>query len=109
MIRPQTKLFLTGGLGNQLFQYAFAYSRAKELGVQLKIDLSFYDDYEWHDYSLAPFNLSALAANSDEIAEIKKLDNGVLYKVKQRLLKGIKHQLVEENLLFNKKYFGQLP
>jgi hypothetical protein len=95
---------LSGGLGNQLFQYAFAYSRAKELGVQLKIDLSFYDDYEWHDYSLAPFNLSALAANSDEIAEIKKLDNGVLYKVKQRLLKGIKHQLVEENLLFNKKY-----
>lgn len=37
MIRQQTRLFLTGGLGNQLFQYAAALSRRKE---NIQIDCS---------------------------------------------------------------------
>lgn len=37
-------LRLWGGLGNQLFQYAFAYSMAKKLKTELKLDTSFYSD-----------------------------------------------------------------
>ena len=74
---------LSGGLGNQLFQYAFAYSRARELGVELKIDLSFFDNYEWHDYSLNPFNLSAKRAVREDVEWIISKDSTLLWKVKR--------------------------
>lgn len=35
---------IQAGFGNQLFQYATAYSLAKELNQQLQLDLSFYED-----------------------------------------------------------------
>ena len=95
---------LSGGLGNQLFQYAFAYSRAKELGVELKIDLSFFDNYEWHAYSLNPFNLSVKRAVREDVEWIKSKDSTLLWKVKRRVFSVVNHQLVEENLLFNPKY-----
>ena len=52
-------LQLAGGLGNQLFQYAFALHLAKLNETDLIIDTAFFDDYEWHEYSLGPFNISA--------------------------------------------------
>lgn len=39
---------ITGGLGNQLFQYAFVRSLSLELKQNFKIDLSWYRDY--HKY-----------------------------------------------------------
>jgi hypothetical protein len=47
---------LTGGLGNQLFQYAIAKSLSEKLKIPFIIDLSFFEYYEWHEYSLKPFN-----------------------------------------------------
>ena len=35
---------LWGGLGNQMFQYAFGYSKAKELGTELVLDTRFFTD-----------------------------------------------------------------
>ena len=39
---------ITGGLGNQLFQYAFVRSLSLELKQNFKLDLSWYRDY--HKY-----------------------------------------------------------
>ena len=36
---------ITGGIGNQLFQYAFIRSLALKLNDKFKLDLSWYRDY----------------------------------------------------------------
>lgn len=35
---------LWGGLGNQMFQYAFGYAKAKEIGTELVLDTRFFSD-----------------------------------------------------------------
>ena len=95
---------LSGGLGNQLFQYAYGLSRAIELGEEFKIDLSFYLNYKWHTYSLEPFNISAKLANANEIDYIKCLDKKIFNKIKRKVFNNNFHCINEENLLFNSKY-----
>lgn len=97
---------LSGGLGNQLFQYAYGYSRALELGVEFKIDLSFYETYEWHNFSLNPFNISAKIANSNEISYVKSLDNQFQNKIMRKLNLVNPHCINEKNLLFDPKYLN---
>jgi hypothetical protein len=97
---------LSGGLGNQLFQYAYGYSRALELGVEFKIDLSFYETYEWHTFSLNPFNISAKIANTEEISFIKSLDHRFQNKIMRKLNLVNPHCINEKNLLFNPKYLS---
>ena len=43
---------LYGGLGNQMFQYAFAYSLKKKEEVEVKFDISFYENQTVHDQIL---------------------------------------------------------
>ncbi len=58
---------LTGGLGNQLFQYATARSLALKQNMSLKLDINFFKTYEWHDYSLNPFNIKKDYLSEEEI------------------------------------------
>ena len=48
---------LTGGLGNQLFQYAIGKKLAIQNNTELKLDTNFFKTYKWHEYSLTPFNI----------------------------------------------------
>jgi hypothetical protein len=52
---------VTGGLGNQMFQYAAGYSAAKRLNTNLKINKNFFGDYpnQRHVYHLHHFKLSS--------------------------------------------------
>lgn len=52
---------VTGGLGNQMFQYAAGYAAAKKLNTDLKINADFFGNYpnQRHVYHLHNFNLSA--------------------------------------------------
>ena len=43
------KLKLTGGLGNQMFQFAAGYSIAKRKSVDLNLDLSWYNRRNIHN------------------------------------------------------------
>lgn len=56
---------LKGGLGNQLFQYAFGFALARRNGIAFKLDVlsGFADDLVYkRKYALAPFNISAESA-----------------------------------------------
>ncbi len=62
---------LTGGLGNQLFQYAAARAVAHRNGVPLKLDLSWFEKHPQRTYALDGFMIDAGIATREEIAELR--------------------------------------
>lgn len=63
---------LIGGLGNQLFQYATGRHLAIKNKTTLKLDLSEFETYKLHAYSLAPFAIDATVASKEEVAHFKR-------------------------------------
>ncbi|MCK4738502.1 MAG: alpha-1,2-fucosyltransferase [Deltaproteobacteria bacterium] len=61
-----TKLY--GGLGNQLFQYATGRSLAERHGVELKMDISFFQKQSLRGYALGAFNIAESFATKEECA-----------------------------------------
>lgn len=49
---------LIGGLGNQMFQYAFGFAIAHDKGIGLKLDISGFENYPLRRYGLDCFSLS---------------------------------------------------
>ncbi len=49
---------LSGGLGNQLFQYAAGRSLSLRLGYRLELDLSWFSGRQDRSYALTPFSIS---------------------------------------------------
>ena len=68
---------LMGGLGNQMFQYAFAKNLALKNNTSLKVDLSFLldrtprENFVFRDYDLDIFNLQADFISEDELIKFK--------------------------------------
>jgi len=62
---------LYGGLGNQLFQYAFGRNLALKNNCDLKFDTSFYANQNLRKIELYPFNFDFSIASSDEIKKIR--------------------------------------
>lgn len=62
---------ILGGLGNQLFQYAFGRRLANSLDVPLKLDITAFNDYKLHDYALCHFNVIEEFASPEEIKRLK--------------------------------------
>lgn len=59
-MKKKIYLYLCGGLGNQLFQYAFAKNLAIKNNAKLILDTAtgFYSDYRWHNkFLLNKFNI----------------------------------------------------
>jgi hypothetical protein len=94
---------LTGGLGNQLFQYAFAKSLSMESDVEMKIDTSFYEDYSWHCFSLNPFNISSQKASFEDIQAVRSTGFKYLDAIITKVFKINKNQLSEINLRYDAK------
>ncbi len=58
---------IIGGLGNQLFQYACGYNLARYLNTDLKIDISEFEKYKLHNFTLNKFNISAKYASKKDL------------------------------------------
>ncbi len=89
---------IIGGLGNQMFQYAYAVA-LKEDGYDVLLDLSAFDNYKLHDYGLNKYGISMKSATKNNLNKIK-------FSFFNRLLSKLKIQnntINEESLLFDKK------
>jgi len=64
---------LIGGLGNQLFQYAAARQLSEIHQTELKIDISQFEEYKLHKYSLQHFNIIEDFISKEEICGIKEI------------------------------------
>ena len=62
---------LIGGLGNQLFQYALGRALAVSRSTTLKLDITDYETYKVHAYSLGHFNVIESFATRDEIRRLR--------------------------------------
>lgn len=65
---------LIGGLGNQMFQYALGRHLAKKNKAELKLDISGFETYKKHKYSLNHFNIIENIATAQEVRRYKKYD-----------------------------------
>jgi len=70
---------LIGGLGNQCFQYAIGRQLAESHHTELKIDISEFQTYKLHAYSLNFFNIKENFASSKEVAALKLVRESQLY------------------------------
>ena len=77
---------LIGGLGNQLFQYAVARHIAEIHRVVLKIDISGFETYKLHKYSLWPFNIQENFASLEEVTALTVRKQGIVERVIRRVL-----------------------
>ena len=85
------------GLGNQLFQYSLSRSLQLRHGVQVKLDLTWFDEYSEHrPFGLDKFNTKFEIATQKEINQVK---NGI-YPNKLS-------QLLNNKLSRFKKYYHQ--
>ncbi len=58
---------ITGGLGNQMFQYALGRALSLKLNCELVLDVSFYPNQSLRKYELSKFNIQARLASDKEI------------------------------------------
>ena len=91
---------IIGGLGNQMFQYAFYKYLAFIKNSELKLDLTLFDVYKLHNgYELKGiFGIDEVIAANDELE---------MYKSKYSLLFKIENKIFNKNVIFGKKHFKE--
>lgn len=95
---------ISGGLGNQLFQYAFGRTLALRNKCELKLDISSFENYEWHEFSLNPFNIKQDIATKTERENLLGINLSVCKRIKRKLFKNQQSFIIENSLLFDAKY-----
>lgn len=77
---------LIGGLGNQMFQYATGRRLAHVLGVELKLDISWFETQDERTYSLGFFNIREDFATPKEISVLRAPKQGIVEHILSRVL-----------------------
>lgn len=72
MDKPLIIVKVIGGLGNQMFQYAAGRALASRIGGVLKLDLTDFATYEYHQYSLNKLAVEEILASEEEIKYFTK-------------------------------------
>jgi hypothetical protein len=96
--------YLCGGLGNQLFQYAFGYSIARKENLALKLDISHYDSQGLRTFTLGHYAISAPIATTDEIQALAERRPMRSIALLERLFPTQQTFIEESNLRFNPTY-----
>lgn len=101
---------LSGGLGNQMFQYCFGYALSKKTNISVKYDLSFYEKKNIHDGILINnvFNLKLHISQKDELKKYLGLYRFNLFRnLKKKLNIKSSNYVIEnanqEMIAFNKE------
>ena len=96
---------LIGGLGNQMFQYATARRLAEKHSTILKLDVTGFEQYKLHRYSLHCFQCwEYLAANSE--IEHTIYQQGLLNKLRRKASLTLKLQVPKSNNWIIEKQFN---
>lgn len=75
---------ISGGLGNQMFQYAVAKAIAKKNRDIFKLDISFYPKQTLRKYELNQFNIEENIATEQECIKFRGKED-LIFKVKRKL------------------------
>jgi hypothetical protein len=99
---------ITGGLGNQMFQYAIAKSIAQKRADKFKLDISFYPKQSLRKYELNYFNIEENIATNNEIIKLAG-DENFWFKLRKKLglnpTRAKSYFLEKETAVFDKKVF----
>ncbi len=95
-----TVVNILGGLGNQMFQYAFAYTYSIKKESVVKLDIGSFKTYDLREYELSLFNVSL------EIASVKEAKN-LKYK-KENLFQKIVRKIRKKSLPTSNNYYNEL-
>lgn len=86
---------IIGGLGNQMFQYAFGKYIEKQ-GFKVKYDITGFHDYTLWDYKLETvFNIDVPKANNEEFNHIKDNSKNIFARLRRKVL-GFKRLHIQE-------------
>lgn len=101
---------LIGGLGNQLFQYAAGMSLAKFHDTELKLDITGFENYHLHKYSLDSFKISATIATNDDLKMCKKsygfFERFGLYKLIPTSFSKKNYHQIEKCFSFDQDFYS---
>lgn len=105
-----------GGLGNQMFQYAFACAIAKKFGCSPALDFSWFEDVKKHTidvpraFDLGVFNLEIEIATEEDLKNVKRPEfdsktKNSIAKILHNILK-INYIREKTTFCFDKKLFN---
>jgi hypothetical protein len=94
-----TKLF--GGIGNQMFQYAFGRTLALKNNCALKLNLSFFENSDSRAFSLPHFSTVLDSATPSEIEQIIQKRSSKLNELTRKVLKSRPYVIYEKTLEFD--------
>ena len=90
---------IIGGLGNQMFQYAYA-KALQQRGYEVKIDISAFESYKLHGgYQLDKYNIDLLVSTKKENDKYYK--NNIISKILIKLDLDFSKRIKEKSLLFD--------
>jgi len=102
-------VYLQGGLGNQLFQYAFARALEIRYNSKVKFDLSWFDsENKLRRYELGGFNINIERASDLEMRKAQKLSFNPMRDMINLI--GNKTQnsiIIEKSHIFDPSYFNK--
>lgn len=102
---------LIGGLGNQMFQYAFAYAFSQKAHTQFKLDISAFESYDLRQYELDCFCILEEIATAKEICQLKYKDESFFRKTIRKITRQPQPfadtYYSEKTLLFDNDVFSK--
>ncbi|MDN3584404.1 alpha-1,2-fucosyltransferase [Mucilaginibacter flavus] len=93
-----------GGLGNQLFQYAFGRKVAIQNACELKLDLSFFEDQSVRRYALNHYSVMEHIASPADCERLVAKHNSKLRHVARKYFRYHPHYIEENGLSYNQAY-----